>query len=160
VIAGAQQLYEVLSMMHDRRKGFLLAISLMLAACETIESNVLEKSAREDELRKETTEGVQLPPGCPTLNISVPAGQTSITVSYQEPTTDQQGRPLTELAYTTLYMSSQKTHAKAIRVWTNNARGGAQITIRDIPVSAPEMGFCVTASNWARKESSISPPPQ
>jgi hypothetical protein len=74
-------------------------------------------------------------------------------VSYQEPTTNQNGVPLTELGYTTIYVSSPKGPAQAIHVWTNDAHGGALVTIHDVPVPAQEVGICVTATNWARKES-------
>ena len=137
--------------------GLLVAAGLTLAACETLSPNVLEKSAR-GELRNETTVGVPLPPDCPTLTTSLPAEKTSITVSYQEPTTNQDQAPLTDLAYTTIYVSSSKSPPQAIRVWTNDAHGGALVTIRDIPVPAQELGVCVTATNWARKESLLASP--
>jgi hypothetical protein len=131
----------------------LLAAGMALTACETVSSRVLEKNAQGDELRKETTASVSLPPGCPTLTTSLPLGKANVTVSYQEPTTNQNGAPLTNLLYTTIYLSSPNTQAKAIHVWTNDAHGGALVTIRDIPVPAQELGLCVTATNWAREES-------
>ena len=141
-------------------KWLLVATGLALAACEAGLSNVLEKSARDDELRKETTVGVTLPAGCPTLTTSLPAGKSSLTVSYQEPTTNQNGAPLNNLAYTTLYMSFPKGPAQAIRVWTNDAHGGALVIISDIAVPAQEVGICITATNLAKKESGpISPAP-
>ena len=130
----------------------LLAATMALAACETGQM-LLEKNAQGDELRKETTVDVPLPPGCPTFTTSLPAGKTTLTVSYQEPTTNQNGALLTELGYTTIYLSSPKTQTKAIRIWTNDAHGGALVAIRDIPIPAQELGLCVTATNWARKES-------
>jgi hypothetical protein len=74
-------------------------------------------------------------------------------VSYQEPTTNQKGTPLNDLAYTTIYLSSPKGPAQAIRVWTNDAHGGALVIIRDIPAPTQEIGVCVTATNRDRKES-------
>jgi hypothetical protein len=50
--------------------------------------------------------------------------------------------------------------AQAIRVWTNDAHGGAFVTIRDIPVPAQELKLCVTATNWDRKESRPTVPTQ
>ena len=137
----------------------LVAAMMALAACETGQM-LLEKNAQGDELRNETTVGVPLPPGCPTLTTSLPAGKTTLTVSYQEPTTNQNGALLTDLAYTTVYLSSPKAQTKAIRIWTNDAHGGALAVIRDIPVSAQELGLCVTATNWARNESPPAPPTQ
>jgi hypothetical protein len=129
---------------------------MALTACETGQL-LLEKNAQGDELRKETTVGVPLPPSCPTLTTSLPAGKTTVTVSYQEPTTSQNGAPLTDLAYTTIYLSWPKAQTKAIRMWTNDAHGGALVTIRDIPVPAQELGLCVTATNWDRKELGPAP---
>lgn len=132
---------------------------MALAACET-GPMLLEKNAQDDELRKETTVDVPLPPGCPTLTTALPAGKATLTVSYQEPTTNQSGALLTDLAYTTIYLSSPKAQTKAIRIWTNDAHGGALVAIRDIPVPAQELGLCVTTTNWARKESPPAPPTQ
>ena len=137
----------------------LLAATMALTACETGQM-LLEKNAQGAELRKETTVGVPLPPGCPTLTTSLPAGQFGLTVSYQEPTTSQTGDPLANLAYTTIYLSWPKAQTKAIRIWTNDAHGGALVTIRDIPVPAQELGLCVTATNWTRQESPPTPPTQ
>jgi hypothetical protein len=137
----------------------LLAATMALAACETGQM-LLEKNAQGEELRKETTVDVPLPPGCPTLTTSLTAGKTTLTVSYQEPTTNQSGALLTDLAYTTIYLSSRNAQTQAIRIWTNEAHGGALVAIRDIPVPAQELVLCVTATNWARKESPPAPPTQ
>ena len=131
----------------------LVAGGLTLSACETLSQNVLEKNALSSELRNETTPVATLPAGCLPVTTTLPAGKTKVTVSYQEPTTNQNGVPLTELGYTTIYVSSAKGPAQAIHVWTNDAHGGALVTIHDVPVPAQEVGICVTATNWARKES-------
>lgn len=140
-------------------KALVLAAGLALAGCETVELNVIEKNAQGDELRKETVAGVALPAGCPTFTKILPPGKSSVTVSYREPTTNQDGAPLTSLAYTTIYLTSAKEQPKAIRVWTNDPHGGAAVTIHDLPVPAQEIGLCVTATNWARKESAPSAHP-
>ena len=146
--------------------GLLLGVSLALTACVIGQMSLgtgqrpLKKNAQSDELRKETTVGVPLPPGCPTHTMSLPAGQTNLTVSYQEPTTDENKVPLKELAYTTIYLSAPPAQTKSIRVWTNDAHGGAQVSISDIPVPAQGLGLCVTATNWARQESPPAPPAQ
>jgi len=134
-----------------------LLAGLTMAGCTT-EQLVLHKSALTTELRKETTTGMALPAGCPTLIKSLPATQTSLTVSYFEPNKSQNDTSLTDLAYTTIYLSAKGTPTTAIRVWTNDPRGGAQVTINDIPAPATEVGLCVTATNWAGKESSPTSP--
>jgi hypothetical protein len=139
----------------------LLAAGMALTACETGHSLlVLEKNAQGAELQKETTAGVPLPPGCPTLTTSLPAGQSGLAISYQEPKTSQTGNPLADLAYTTIYLSWPKAQTSAIRIWTNNAHGGALVTIHNIPIPAQELGLCVTATNWSRKESPPASPAQ
>jgi hypothetical protein len=151
---------EAIDMNRHSATGLLLAAGMALMGCETVSSRVLEKNAQGDELRKETAVSVSLPLGCPTLTTSLPPGKSYVTVSYQEPTTNQNGIPLKELAYTTIYLSAPEAQTKFIRVWTNDAHGGAQVTISDIPVPAQGLGLCVTATNWARQESPPAPPPQ
>ncbi|ULA65765.1 MAG: conserved exported protein of unknown function [Nitrospira sp.] len=141
--------------------GFSLTVLLALAGCETDQA-LLQKSAQEQDLRNETTVGTHLPPGCPTQTASFPAGQPTFTASYQEPAVDQKGAPLTDLAFTTIYISAAETPTTAMRVWTNDAHGGASVTVHDIPLPARNIGLCVTATNWSRKESGPAPvqPPQ
>jgi hypothetical protein len=134
-------------------RWLLLLTGLALAACETTGSGGLVKNAQSDELRNETTLGVTLPPGCATITTSIPAGKKNVTVSYREPTMDQNGAAPQRLAYTTVYLSSPKGQAQAIRVWTNNPQGGALVTINNVAPPAQEFVLCVTATNWARKES-------
>ncbi|TKB57080.1 MAG: hypothetical protein E8D49_14405 [Nitrospira sp.] len=139
--------------------GLLLIAPMALAGCETGRA-LLEKNAQSDELRKETTVGVPLPPGCATHTRARSSGQTHLTVSYQEPTVDKNGARLKELAYTTIYVSALQSAAQAIRIWTNDPHGGALVTIHNVPAPAQEVGLCVTATNWARKESLPAPPTQ
>ena len=123
-------------------------------ACQTLQSpRVLEKNAQADELRQETSFGVPMPPGCSQVSLAKPPGKNDLTVSYQEPTTDQNGAPLTELAFTTVYLSSGDGSAQAIRVWTNDPHGGAKVTIHHVVPPADKFALCVTATNWARIES-------
>lgn len=137
--------------------GLLFAAAISLTACQTGQ-RLLEKNAQSDELRNETTDGVALPPGCPTHTISLPTGQTHLTVSYQEPTVDEKNIPLKDLAYTTIYVSASHSTTQAIRVWTRDSRGGARVTIHKVPAPAQELELCVTATNWARQESVPAPP--
>jgi hypothetical protein len=134
-------------------KWLLLLAGFALVACETGRPRGLVKNAQSDELRKETTLGVTLPPECTTITTSLPTGKNNLTVSYQEPSTDQSGAPLKELAFTTIYLSWPGGQAQAIRVWTNDPHGGAIVTIQNVAAPAQEFALCVTATNWARKES-------
>ena len=147
---------EVMSMNPLGATGLLIAAAMALTSCETGQQ-LLEKNALSDELRKETTIGVTPPPGCPTHTRSLPAGQTHFTVSYHEPTFGDHNLPLDDLAYTTIYVSALNSTAQAIRVWTNDPHGGALVTIHNVPAPAQEVGLCVTATNWARKESVPAP---
>jgi hypothetical protein len=137
--------------------SLLLTATMALGGCGTGHA-LLEKNAQSDELRKETTVGVPLPPGCPTHTKALPAGQTHLTVSYQEPKVDENNVPLKDLAYTTIYVSVPHSTAQAIRVWTNDPHGGALVRIHNVPAPAQEVGLCVTATNWARQESAPAPP--
>ena len=137
--------------------GLLLTATMALAGCGTGQA-LLGKNAQSDELRKETTVGVPLPPGCPTHTRALPAGQTHLTVSYQEPTVDEHNVLLKDLAYTTIYVSAPHRTAQAIRVWTDNPQGGAPVTVLNVLAPAQEVGLCVTATNWARQESGPAPP--
>ena len=138
--------------------SLLLTATMALAGCATGQGQaILGKNAQSEELRKETTAGVPFPPGCPTHTMALPAGQTHLTVSYQEPNVDENKVPLKDLAYTTIYVSAPHSTAQAIRVWTNDPHGGALVTIHNVPAPAQEVALCVTATNWARKESAPAP---
>ena len=140
-------------------RWLLLIAAFWLTACQSVPtSRVLEKNAQADELRKETSSGVPLPSGCSQIALSMPAGKKDLTVSYQEPTTDEKGAPLKELAFTTIYLSSGEGSAQAIRVWTNDPHGGAKVTIHHVVPPADKFVLCVTATNWAGIESSPQAP--
>jgi len=127
-----------------------------LAGCETVSVSLgsLQKSAQSEELKKETTPEVKkVPSGCPTLRVTLPAEKKSATVCYDEPKTNADGTLLKDLAFTTLYFESPKGQTRAIRVWTNDAHGGAHVTITDIPIASQDVGACVTATDWAGNES-------
>ncbi len=125
--------------------GLLLTATMALAGCGAV-------------LRKDTLVDVPFPPGCPTHTMSLPAGQTLLTVSYQEPSTREDKVPLKDLDYTTIYLRTPKGTTQAIRVWTNDPNGGARVTIPDIPVPGQELELCLTATNWGGKESVPVPP--
>ncbi len=137
----------------------LLLLLPALAGCETGRA-LLEKNAQSEELRNETTVGVPLPPGCSSHTKSLPEGQTHLTVSYQEPTVDEDNVPLKDLAYTTIYVSALHSAAQAIRIWTDDSHGGALVRIHNVPAPAQKLWLCVTATNRARKESVPTLPAQ
>ena len=141
--------------MRPFSRWLLLLAGFALAACGTggtVGPRVLVKNAQGDELRKETYPNVALPPGC-TKSFSIPTWKNGLTVSYQEPTSEHSGPPL-QLLFTTIYLSLPGgQQSRAIHVWTNDARGGAMVTINNLAPPAQEFALCVTATNWARKES-------
>lgn len=105
------------------------------------------KDAQSDELKKETrTLDVKLPPECATSKASISTWQKGLTVSYTEP-------KMQELGYTTIYLTAPGSQAQAIRVWTNDARGGANVVVRNIAAPAQDFAVCVTATSWGGKES-------
>lgn len=101
--------------------------------------------------------GAPLPPGCATHTRAPSAEQAHLTVSYQEPTVDENNVSLKDLAYTTIYVSALHSAAQAIRIWTNNPQGGAPVRIHNVPAPAQELRLCVTATNWAGQESEPAP---
>jgi hypothetical protein len=134
----------------------LLLLVPALAGCETGRA-LLEKNAQSEELRNETTVGAPLPPGCATHTRAPSAEQAHLTVSYQEPTVDENNVSLKDLAYTTIYVSALHSAAQAIRIWTNNPQGGAPVRIHNVPAPAQELRLCVTATNLAGQESEPAP---
>ena len=129
----------------------LFVASIAVAACSTVP--VITKSAQSDELQKETTVGVALPADCPMLAHALPAGRSTFNVHYQEPATDQYGKVIANLAYTTIYLKPPNGQTKAIRILSPNPHGGALVTVRDIPIPSSEIELCITATNLYGKES-------
>ncbi len=134
----------------------LCATGLLLAACST-GPRLIEKDAQSDEIRKATTLSATLPAGCPTLRATIPAGNKDVTVSYDEPTTIESGIPLTDLAYTTVYLSTSDGRVQSIKILTVNPRGGAHVKLTHVVTPAGEFGLCATATNRYSKESSPTP---
>lgn len=130
----------------------LLAVGVTVAACVP-ESKIVAKNSQGNYLKKEIIVGASIPTGCQKIAGSIPAGKKSFTVSYSEPKTSRDGKPLDDLAYTTLYVASPNAKTTAIRVWTNDARGGADVSVSEIPVPGPEVEICVTATDRNKNES-------
>lgn len=140
----------------------LLVVALTLGACGSLDPGrkYLVTNALGEKLRNKTTVWATLPAGCPTVTLSLPAGQQGLTVTYREPSTNATGSPLTNLLLTSLYLGAPNGQAQAIRIWANDPRGGATVTIRNIVPPAPEVKLCITATNLAGQESPPSPPTQ
>jgi hypothetical protein len=137
----------------------LLAVALTLGACGSMDPGAkhLATNALGEKLRSKTTVGAILPAGCPTVTVSLPTGQNGLIVTYSEPSTNATGSPLTNLLFTTIYIGASNGQTQAIRIWTNDPRGGATVTIRNIVPPAPEVRLCVTATNVAGQESPPAP---
>ena len=140
----------------------LFAVTLTLVGCGSMDpgGKVLATSASGEKLRSKTTVGATLPAGCPAVTASVPAGQNGLTITYREPSTNATGSPLTNLLLTSIYIGVPNGQTHAIRIWTNDPRGGAIVTVRNVLPSAPEVRLCVTATNLAGQESPPAPPAQ
>jgi len=140
----------------------ILAVAVTLGACGSMDpgSKVLATNALGEKLRSKTTVGATLPAGCPTITASVPAGQNGVTVTYREPSTNATGSPLTNLLLTSIYLGAPNGQTHAIRILTNDPRGGATVTVRNVLPPAPEVRLCVTATNLAGQESPSAPPTQ
>ena len=132
----------------------LFIAGIAVAACST--APVITKSAQSDELRKETTVGVELPAGCPKLTKALPAGRATFNVHYREPTSSENGKSA-NLAYTTIYLRSPSGQTKAIRILSNDPRGGAFVNVIDIPLSGSEIELCITGTNRYGKEGQAGP---
>ena len=133
--------------------GWLLILAgVWLAACDK-QPSLVERVVQGDELRNATTPAATLPAGCSTLTISIPAGKKDVTISYQEPTADQTGSPLTNLSHTTIYLGAANSQGQSIRIQAADPRGGAYIKIHHVVPPAQEFRLCATATNRAGKES-------
>jgi len=130
----------------------LLAAGLLLVACEN-KPTLIERTVQSDELRHATSLGATLPAGCSALTASIPAEKKDVTISYQEPTADQTGSPLTDLSHTTIYLAAPNSQGQSIRIQAADPHGGARITIHHVVPPAPAFRICATATNRAGKES-------
>src|SRR5574341_1137033 len=79
-------------------KCVLFLVAIAVAACSTTFSNrgntpTITKSAQSDEVRKATLVGVTFPADCRSLAKAFPPGKTTFNVSYQEPDSNQNGKP-------------------------------------------------------------------
>lgn len=82
--------------------------------------------------------------------IRVTAAKPTVSVSYTEPTTALDGRPLTSLAKTTIYIETGDGPVTAKEIPATNPRGGGQISqMVTIPLKQQETvaSICVTATD-------------
>ena len=86
---------------------------------------------------------------------------STVTISYTEPTTGTDGKPLTNLAYTTIYYNAGEGPVIAKVVPASKKTGGGSVTQR-ITIAAPnqseqEVTICVTATDSDDREGPASP---
>ena len=86
---------------------------------------------------------------------------STVTISYTEPTTGTDGKPLTNLAFTTIYFNAGEgpVIAKVVPA-SKNTGGGAisqSITLRLTNQSEQDVSVCVTATDADGREGPASP---
>ncbi len=88
--------------------------------------------------------------------IRVTSAKPTVSVFYTEPTTALDGRPLTSLAKTTIYVDTGDGFITAKEIPATSPRGGGQISqIITIPLKHHEtrVSICVTATDRLGNES-------
>ncbi len=124
----------------------------------TSDKRAYASSSRQKTPRR--TPGDQLPgnPKCLTsASITVKASKPSVTVSYVEPTTKADGRPLTNLAKTTIYRDFGKGLVKYKDIPATSPEGGGKVK-EEVLFSlgkrdSIQAKICVTATDTAGLES-------
>lgn len=93
--------------------------------------------------------------------VRVKAPQSTITVSYTEPTTGTDGKPLTNLAHTTIYYNAGDGPVIAKVVPASQKTGGGSVSQAiTIPLQnqpEQEVTVCVTATDADEREGPASP---
>ena len=91
-----------------------------------------------------------------TANTMVKATKPSITMTYTEPTTNEVGKPLTNLAHTTIYYDLGNGLVKAKEVPATDPKGGGKITESiQVPLGSQktaEATLCITATSVQGRE--------
>jgi len=86
---------------------------------------------------------------------------STVTVAYTEPTTGTDGKPLTNLAYTTIYYNAGDGPVIGKVVPASGKTGGAAVSqVVTIPLrdqSEQEVTVCVTATDSDEREGPASP---
>ena len=96
-----------------------------------------------------------------TTKVRVKPPKSTITVAYTEPTTGTDGKPLTNLAYTTIYYNAGDGPVIAKVVPASQKTGGAavsQVIMIPLPSQAEqEVTVCVTATDSDDREGPATP---
>lgn len=96
-----------------------------------------------------------------TTKVRVKPPKSTITVAYTEPTTGTDGKPLTNLAYTTIYYNAGDGPVIAKVVPASQKTGGAavsQVIMIPMPSQAEqEVTVCVTATDSDEREGPATP---
>ena len=99
--------------------------------------------------------------GGSTTKVRVKPPKSTITVAYTEPTTGTDGKPLTNLAYTTIYYNAGDGPVIAKVVPASQKTGGAavsQVIMIPLPSQAEqEVTVCVTATDSDDREGPATP---
>ncbi|MEK6804244.1 MAG: hypothetical protein AABZ34_16515 [Nitrospirota bacterium] len=96
-----------------------------------------------------------------TTKVRVKPPHSTVTVAYTEPTTGTDDKPLTNLAYTTIYYNAGDGPVIGKVVPASGKTGGAAVSqIVTIPLRDPseqEVTVCVTATDSDEREGPASP---
>ncbi|HRB81132.1 MAG TPA: hypothetical protein PK614_02610 [Nitrospira sp.] len=96
-----------------------------------------------------------------TTKVRVKPPHSTVTVAYTEPTTGTDGKPLTNLAYTTIYYNAGDGPVIGKVVPASGKTGGAAVSqVVMIPLrdqSEQEVTVCVTATDSDEREGPASP---
>lgn len=96
-----------------------------------------------------------------TTKVRVKPPKSTITVAYTEPTTGTDGKPLTNLAYTTIYYNAGEGPVIAKVVPASQKTGGANVSqVITIPMpnqAEQEVTVCVTATDSDDREGPATP---
>ena len=91
-----------------------------------------------------------------TAQTIVKATKPSVTMTYTEPTTNEVGKPLTNLAHTTIYYDLGKGLVKAKEVPATSPKGGGKITESiQVPLGSQKTAdatLCITATSDQGRE--------
>ena len=87
--------------------------------------------------------------------------RSTVTISYTEPTTGTDGKPLTNLAYTTIYYNAGEGPVVAKVVPASQKTGGGAIS-QSITIALPnqseqDVPVCITATDAEDREGPASP---
>lgn len=96
-----------------------------------------------------------------TTKVRVKPPKSTITVAYTEPTTGTDGKPLTNLAYTTIYYNAGDGPVIAKVVPASQKTGGGAVSqVITIPLpkqTGQDVSVCVTATDTDEREGPATP---